>query len=66
MQSRSKNTRDRHLPGFDREPRGPGQRPGIEPDVRSSCPLCPSPTVARMRLSRGGVKGDPQVERSGP
>ena len=45
--------RNRHLPGFDREPRGPGQRPGVEPDVRSACPLCPSPSVARVRLSRG-------------
>ena|ERR1035438_780659 len=44
---------NRHLPGFDREPRGPGQRPGVEPDVRSACPLCPSPSVARVRLSRG-------------
>jgi hypothetical protein len=39
--------RNRHLPGFDREPRGPGQRPGVEPDVRSACPLCPSPSVAQ-------------------
>jgi hypothetical protein len=45
--------RNRHLPGFDREPRGPGQRPGVEPDVRSAWPLCPSPSVARVRLSRG-------------
>lgn len=45
--------RNRHLPGFDRESRGPGQRPGVEPDVRSACPLCPSPSVARVRLSRG-------------
>src|ERR1039457_5117347 len=31
--------RNRHLPGFDREPRGPGQRPGVEPDEigRASC-----------------------------
>jgi hypothetical protein len=35
--------RNRHLPGC----------PGVEPDVRSACPLCPSPSVARVRLSRG-------------
>ena len=35
-----------------REPRGPGQCPGIESDVRSAYSLCPSPSVARVRPSR--------------
>ena len=42
----------RHLARTGREPWGPGQRPGIESDVRSASSLCPSPSVARVCPSR--------------
>jgi hypothetical protein len=52
---------NRHLPGFDREPWVRGSAPGLS--LMSAQPV----RSARLRRSPGaGVKGDPQVERSGP
>jgi hypothetical protein len=45
------------LPGFDREPRGAGQRPGVEPDVRSACPHLP------VSVGRPGLL-EPMVSRA--
>jgi hypothetical protein len=65
--SRPKRLSEKHASACaGREPRGPGQRPGGEADVR-----CALRSSARLRRSprsagAGGVKGGPQAERSGP
>ena len=53
VRSRSRNRETGICPDSTGSPGVRGSAPGVKPDVRSACPLCPSPSVARVRSSRG-------------
>jgi hypothetical protein len=46
------HTQGRSCPDSIGSPGVRGSAPGVELDVRSACPLCPSPSVARVYTSR--------------